>query len=1052
MQISCTVKVCFILMIFCHQILPAQPVVQFDNYPQLGLVRAIYHDSRYFMWFGTDDGLHRYDGYNFKSYIHIGEDKNSLCNNSIFSIAEDDADNLWIGTQNGLSRMDVANNRFENFFNQPGNAQSLSNNEVLNIVKDKQGNLWVGTSNGINRIESGTKIIFHSFSNLPINKVWFIAFDNNNTGWIASEKRLFLFNASLSPSQITFTEKMLPVNTASLSIRRLMFDSINSQMWLVTSQGILRYSYTNRKINEPVYFPSSLWKMQNAECATMLPDNGKGFWAGSLTNEGLAYVKLNRNQMYVDTTGLLLLQHAEANPYSILGNDINCIFRDRYNCIWIGTDEGASKYRKTRMFFQQGLPREAYSIFNNKPLSVINKDAEGNSWSGTNDGKVYLAGTKCNGFLFLPQSTDSNANAPLLNDIHRHSGGDLYLANFHGLVVFRNNELHKMISGCSYQPKGISIASKISDLSGYHSTYFICLLETKNRCMFTGTTAGLFQVDTITLAGSKVAFAEFLQAPQERVRSLAEQANGILWIGTDNGLFAYDYIQKKPVNLQHLIKNTALGSNFITCLNKSDHTNDIWIGTASGLYKYEASKNNIITYPALKNKHICKVVPHPASRSIFVSTFNGIYNLTHDNKIINYDVSDGLFSNKYNDGSGCRLNNGAVAFGSLKGVNSFFTDSLLSIYPRPHLSIIDLKINGNSVYDASTTSLTKYKNQFLKHEPLTLSSAENDIVVEYSSLNFLAADKNFYQYHLEGADETWIDNNHENNIRLKLAPKNNSLIYPGTYELKLRAKTPQSNWMELSSPLQISIRPPFNKSVEFFSLIALIVFGSTVYVVRYLSQQRLKEELREKEKLLAIERERNRISEDLHDDLGAGLSSIAMMTGVMRDLVTDDDAKVTADDVSTEANELVSRMREIIWSMNSKNDTIENLLSYLQEYSNKYLGRNKIACHLSLQGEIPVKNITGDKRENIFLVVKETLHNIVKYAQSQKVNVDITVNDSELHINVFDNGIGFDLNNVGRFGNGLANMKSRIEMAGGTYSIRSAPGSGTLTGIRVPIN
>ncbi|HQU99762.1 MAG TPA: histidine kinase, partial [Bacteroidia bacterium] len=205
-------------------------------------------------------------------------------------------------------------------------------------------------------------------------------------------------------------------------------------------------------------------------------------------------------------------------------------------------------------------------------------------------------------------------------------------------------------------------------------------------------------------------------------------------------------------------------------------------------------------------------------------------------------------------------------------------------------------------------------------------------------------------------------------------------------------------------------------------------------------------------KLLAIERERNRISEDLHDDLGAGLSSIAMMTGVMRELITDEDSKNTADEVSTEANELVARMREIIWSMNSKNDTVENMLTYINDYCHRYLAKNKIEIRMQMPEYVPDINITSEARENTFLVIKETLHNAVKHAQSGKFSFQATLDTHWLTIKLNDHGKGFDLNAINRFGNGMLNMEQRIHKISGKFLITSEPGQGTQTHIEIPIS
>lgn len=197
----------------------------------------------------------------------------------------------------------------------------------------------------------------------------------------------------------------------------------------------------------------------------------------------------------------------------------------------------------------------------------------------------------------------------------------------------------------------------------------------------------------------------------------------------------------------------------------------------------------------------------------------------------------------------------------------------------------------------------------------------------------------------------------------------------------------------------------------------------------------------------AQQAERERISADMHDELGSGMTAIRLMSEIARNKMKEN-TPAEIDKISQSANEVLNKMNAIIWSMNSGNDTLDNMLSYIRSYSLEYLDSANIACNFEMPDEIPIKEITGDKRRNIFLCVKETLNNILKHSGAGKVNIQITLTDS-LVIRIADNGKGIDMENLRRFGNGLKNINRRMETIGGSFTIEN--NNGTVTTLQLPL-
>jgi signal transduction histidine kinase len=222
--------------------------------------------------------------------------------------------------------------------------------------------------------------------------------------------------------------------------------------------------------------------------------------------------------------------------------------------------------------------------------------------------------------------------------------------------------------------------------------------------------------------------------------------------------------------------------------------------------------------------------------------------------------------------------------------------------------------------------------------------------------------------------------------------------------------------------------------------------------VRYISQRNLKEKLLRLEKEQAIEKERNRISRDMHDDLGSGLTKIAIMSEVVKKQIHEPEkARQQLENISESSRELVDSLQDIIWILNPRNDTLESLAAYIREYALKFFEPLGVDIQFNYSEDFPVIKLSEEVRRNIFLVIKESFNNIGKHAWCNKIEMAIEQQVSLITLTIKDDGRGFDINKVRLFGNGLVNMQNRIEQVGGKYTIISEPGKGTKTKIEIPV-
>lgn len=275
-------------------------------------------------------------------------------------------------------------------------------------------------------------------------------------------------------------------------------------------------------------------------------------------------------------------------------------------------------------------------------------------------------------------------------------------------------------------------------------------------------------------------------------------------------------------------------------------------------------------------------------------------------------------------------------------------------------------------------------------------------------------------------------------------------LSPGEYTLKAKAIFLHGLYPVVESSLSFTILPPFWQTWWFKSIVALAIIGLVFLGVRFYIKRKLELQRVMLEKKQAIEKERTRIATDMHDDLGAGLSQIKFLSeaiGMKRQKLLPIEEEVTS--IRSFSDEMIDKMGEIVWALNEKNDTLSDLLSYTRSYAVEYLAQNGIQCHVEEPDNISQDYVSSEFRRNIYLTVKESLHNIVKHAEATEVSIKIEISNW-LAIQIKDNGIGINNSPGNSWGNGLINMNNRIKELKGIFEVEKV--DGTLVKIAVPLS
>ena len=469
-----------------------------------------------------------------------------------------------------------------------------------------------------------------------------------------------------------------------------------------------------------------------------------------------------------------------------------------------------------------------------------------------------------------------------------------------------------------------------------------------------------------------------------------DPARNFLWFGTDKGLMIFNP-EKETYKL--FTEEDGLGNGFVYGILESG--GELWLSTNGGICNVKITSKNNNDFPEIN----CR----------------------------NYKQKDGLQADEFNSGAFLKDRDGMLYFAGINGVNWFDPKLINPDKKITRLAITQFLVNNSP---ADTTLSPGYTKN------LVLNYSENNLYLQFRALEFSSPATVSYAYKLSGWDKDWIYSKTNNEVRYNNLP-------PGDYIFYVKASNGDAVWMDEPYSVSISIRPPFWKKWWFYLLELFFVTGLIIWVTRFITQVKLKKEIEKLERQKALSVERMRISQEMHDDIGAGLTQISLISESAKlHSLPGNNIKTELDDISSTSRKLVDNIGEIIWSLNPQHDKLDILLAHLREQLHKLIEYSSIKCCINFPDELPVIELNNQQRRNILLVAKEIVHNSIKHSQGKIIVITVVLQNKELLFNIADDGIGFDpalINN----GNGLRNIRQRINEIGGSIDIQSGNGIGT---------
>jgi ligand-binding sensor domain-containing protein/signal transduction histidine kinase len=1016
-----------------------------------GLSQSVVHcmlqDRQGFMWFGSEDGLNRYDGYKFLIFRPELDNRASISDRWITALFEDNKGFLWVGTrQGGLNRYDPATDQFTHYTNDPGRSNSLVSDYVTVIFEDSRGRLWVGTSEGLDRYASTTDSFEH-------------------------------FNLKINPQQEQ-------VNSSITDI----FEDSSGNLWIGTAEmGLYLFNRDQGKFFNYINEPGRSTSLSSDTISAIQQNNNGELWVA--TDKGL-------NLFDPQTDIAIRYQHASNNPNSLVNDVIHTLYTDQAGNLWIGTNSGLDRFQSsTRNFVHYRHNPNLESSLSNDVITSIYESADNVLWVGTFGGglnKYYRGQDRFSYFANQPGDATS-LSGNLLFKIHADSDREVWISNF-GNGVDCLNTLTGKASHYLYDP---------SNPSGIASNEVWAVYTDRQNMLWVGTSVGLDRLD----AGN-TSFVHYTNDPTNpqsilagAVYDIVEDASGNLWIGTDYGVSYFNRAANTFKQYQHdpLQLDSLSGYGIATLY--IDQSGNLWVGTSNnGLNRFDPATGGFVHYryspqipTSISNNDIMFIFQD--SRGIlWVGTFGGglnrydpasdsfthyaeadglpsnvVYGMVEDNygylwlstnngisrffpitsTFRNYSARDGLQGNEFDMNAFARDPQGNLYFGGVNGLTAFNPIAVVDSTYIPPVFITSITQNGIPVNPNVSPEAVK---------EVTLRWPNNNFEFEFAALSYAMPERNQYAYTLENFDASW-------NIIGSLRDGRYTNLPGGTYTLHVKGSNQDGTWNHDGASIKVTVIPPFWQTTWFIvtasvGALGLLFSGYWIRVKRVQAYNReLERQVRdrtreierlfEKTKDLAIIEERNRLARELHDSAKQKAFAALAQLGTASEIIASNSraAKNHLNEAENLVYEVIEDLTFLIQEMYPLALKEKGLETTLREYVFEWESRTDIQVAVRVQG---YQRLKLEVEQAMYRIIQEALSNVARHSGATHVDVSLTCDDDMIEAVVSDNGCGFN-QQARPAGIGLRSIQERAESLGGSVEIKSESNCGTRLTARVPL-
>ena len=960
-------------------------------------------------------------------FPRVWQTEDGLPDNAVSAVVQTRDGYVWLGTYGGLTRFDGVRFTVFNSANEP----ELQSDRITSLFEDASGTLWIGHERGDLTCYRNGK-----FESQPVRetgirrKISAIGADEAGDVWMLSEEGALVRARDGATCSLPNQDGVV-----------LMAQKPSGKLW-VASGGKLASLESGRLVSVMGAGGSnSIGGYIQGICASrdgglwIVSDGRVRKWNGSAWTEDrgdnpctstvTAMLEMKSGCLALGTVadGLYLLfsnrmtlhfNHANGFPHDW----IRCLNEDREGTLWVGAGSGGIVALRPGKVETVNPPDN----FQGRVALSTATSHEGAVWIGSEGAGLYR----------------------LLDNEWKHYDESVGLSNLFVWCVSEDAQGRMWAGtwgGGIFRQQGdrFVVPPGLENVN----VPMPAILHATGGVTWIGTTSGLIRYENgaVKWFGEK----EGLKAPD--VRTIVEAPDGTVWFGMlGDGL---GRLQNGVLKQFH--KGDGLSSDYIQCLHL-DADGALWIGTyGSGLNRFKDGHfAKITTAEGLPNNFIC-AIEEDNRGNFWVGSHGGIFRVAKkalddcaDGKAASvaclaYGKGEGMPSLECSGGlqpAACKTDDGRIWFPTSKGMAVVNPDDTKINLQQPPVVIEEVLANGRAM------AVNPEAKPALRIAP-DLQRFE----FHYTGLSFVAPEKMRFQYRLEGWENDWVDADNKRVAEYSYLP-------PGDYTFHVRAANSDGVWNETGATLAFAVLPHFWQEWWFHVATGLAAAALLTVVVLIGTRRRIRLKLERLERLRVVERERARIAQDIHDNLGANLTRISLLSeAVHSELENPAQAAMQLERIYGTARELTRAMDEIVWAVNPQYDTLDSLANYLGNFAQEFLGSLDIRCRLDMPLQLPPWPVTAEVRHNLFLAFKEALHNVVKHAAASEVSISLTVQADAFVLAIRDNGKGFlpgDLEQPGRRepdriarGHGLANLLARLAKIGGRCEIQSSPGNGT---------
>jgi ligand-binding sensor domain-containing protein/signal transduction histidine kinase len=955
-------------------------------------VQALAQTADGYLWVGTHEGLARFDGLEFTTFD--GPNTREIKGASISALCAARDGSLRIGTEHGA----LVEWRSGQFSVLPG-ANGLGGHSIHAIYVARDGATWVGSARGLDRLQNGGLQTYTVDQGLLANDVTAIYEDGVTNLWIGTTKGMnYLYQGQMEAFPL--------------------IDGVP---------------------NDPV--------------RSLCRDRAERLWIGC--DHGLVWshrISLGRNSPVPITADQSVFTYGLARFYARPGTDgladnrVSAILEDSQDNLWVGTYSGLSRFASGH--FRTELTRSGIAY---DQINVFLEDRWGDVWVGSREGLVRLALKACSVYTRQQGLSHNHVTSVLEDHLGRlwagtWGGGLDEISEDRVQVHAATNRLpsNLILALCEDRNGGIWVGAdgggglsylndqtviRYTRQNGLPDEAVTALHQDRAGELWVGTSGGLCRLTEGQVVRES-------QCGTQRVRAICEDSESVLWFGGEAGL-----TRRLGGRFENLSVAGMFPRETVSALYADDDRKTLWAGTTEGgLLRWRDNRFDRYTVQQglLSNEILGIVEDHGW---LWMASTKGIFRVRkHDLEspgtvmpCIVYGVADGLES---------------IVCGGMATPSVWKTaDDRLCFATTKGLAIID---NRNAPRELSPP-LVQVEQFDLDRKPIPLPvfgdlivpPSDGELEFGYTALDLRAAEKCRFKYKLDGVDPNWIDAGTRRVAHY-------SKVSPGRYCFHVIACNKDGVWNQAGVSIPLLLRPHVWQTWWFQGLAAAALAGAGGAIVRFVLRQKVRQKLALLQMQHSLEKERARISRDIHDDLGATLTQITLLSELAQ-RAADQPPKVSlyTAQISQTARDLVQTMDEIVWAVNPRNDSLPRVTGYIFQYAEKFFAGTPLHCRFDSPEEWPDQSLSAETRHHLFLAAKEAMNNVARHSGATEVWVRWKLIDGVLQLCIEDNGKGFAAGPRGQFGNGLANMKKRMEEIGGEFELTSIPGAGTNIGFKL---